>query len=163
MKTLFKEEQKFTQWWWYYLIFIVIGIIPTVGIYKQLILGEKFGSNPISDVGLVIFSVLVYTIIVLYLMMKLTTTIDEDGIKMSFFPFVTKNIKWSEIKKVEIVDYGFVGGWGIQFWTSYGTVYNIKGKIGLAIELMNGKKFLIGTQKEAELRRILKKPAISKR
>ena len=44
-----------------------------------------------------------------------------------------------------------MGGWGIRLWTKYGTVFNIKGKKGLAIELYSGKKFLIGTQKEIEL------------
>ena len=66
-------------------------------------------------------------------------------------------MSWKEIKKVEIVTYGFVGGWGIRLWTKYGTVYTIKGNKGLAIELLNGKKFLIGTQKETELNKIVEK------
>ena len=45
------------------------------------------------------------------------------------------------------VHYGFVGGWGIRFFTAYGTVYNMRGTKGLAINLEKGKKFLIGTQK----------------
>ena len=40
----------------------------------------------------------------------------------------------------------------------------MKGKIGLAIELNNGKKFLIGTQKETELNKVVNeiKPAGNK-
>jgi hypothetical protein len=76
---------------------------------------------------------------------------------MSFFPLIKKTTNWTEIKKVEVVNYGFVGGWGIRLWTKYGTVYNIKGNKGLAIELFNGKKYLIGTQKEIELNEIVKK------
>ena len=52
MKTEFKEEQKFTQWW-LWVILIPIGILPIFGIYKQLILGEKFGDKPMSDLGLI--------------------------------------------------------------------------------------------------------------
>jgi hypothetical protein len=58
---------------------------------------------------------------------------------------------------MKVLNYGFVGGWGVRLWTKYGTVYNVKGNIGLAIELKNGTKFLIGTQKEIELRSFLEK------
>ena len=61
------------------------------------------------------------------------------------------------MKHAEIVNYEFVGGWGIRLWTKYGTVYNTKGDKGLAIELQNGKKFLIGTQKATELSKIIEK------
>ncbi|WP_282032750.1 hypothetical protein [Aequorivita sinensis] len=76
---------------------------------------------------------------------------------MRFFPFVKKKVNWKDVKSAEVVNYGFVGGWGIRLGTKYGTVYNIKGNRGLAIELLNGKKFLTGTQKETELREILAK------
>ena len=156
MKVEFKEVQKFTQWW-LWLILIGIGLMPIYGIYKQLILGENFGSKPMSDFGLIIFCVLIFGFIAMFWIMRLITEIDENEIRMSFFPFTKKQVSWKEIKNVEIVNYGFVGGWGIRIGTKYGTVYNTKGNKGLAIELTNGKKFLIGTQKETELNRIVKK------
>lgn len=58
--------------------------------------------------------------------------------------------------KSGLVNYGFVGGWGIRLGTKYGTVYNTKGNKGLFILLNNGKKYCIGTQKEDELREIIK-------
>lgn len=88
--------------------------------------------------------------------MRLKTEIFQDEIRINFFPFVKKRINWNEIKSVEIVNYGFVG-WGIRLWTKYGTVYNTKGNKGLAIELLNGKKFLIGTQMEKELNVVVEK------
>ena len=156
MKIEFKEEQKFTHWW-LFLILIGIGILPILGIYKQLILGEKFRDTPMSDFGLIIFYVFTFGLITLFLFMRLKTEIDQNEIRMNFFPLVKKRVSWKEIKKVEIVTYGFVGGWGIRLWTKYGTVYTIKGNKGLAIELLNGKKFLIGTQKETELNKIVEK------
>ncbi|WP_297097623.1 hypothetical protein [uncultured Draconibacterium sp.] len=155
MRINFKEEQKFTQWWFVWLIIILIAIIPIYGIYKQLILGDEFGNNPMSDTGLIVFSILMFALIGLFLLIKLKTTINDNEIRMSFFPFVKKKIKWDKIKKAEVVNYGFVGGWGIRIWTKYGVVYNVRGNKGLAIELSNGKKLLIGTQKEAELRRAI--------
>lgn len=156
MKVQFTEEQKFSQWW-LWLILIPIGIIPIYGIYKQLLLGEPFGSKPMSDSGLIVLAAVVFLIIGLFLMMRLKTKIDAVGIHMRYFPFMKKDVKWHEVKKVEVVNYGFVGGWGIRLWTSYGTVYNMKGNIELAVELESGKKFLIGTQKEAELTAVIEK------
>ena len=156
MKIKFKEEQKFTQWW-LWLILVPIGFLPIIGICKQIILGESFGDKPMSDIGLIIFAIFIFSLLGLFILMKLKTNIDNDKIEMNFFPFVKKTTKWTDIKKAEVVNYGFVGGWGIRLWTKYGTVYNIKGNKGLAIELMNGKKYLIGTQKETEINEIVKK------
>lgn len=154
MKTEFKEEQKFTHWW-LWLILISIGILPIFGIYKQLIIGEQFGAKPMSDLGLIVFSLFIFSLIGLFLSMRLKTSIDENGIQMNFFPLAKKQVEWNEIKNTKVVHYGFIGGWGIRPGTKYGTVYNMKGKKGLAIELKNGEKFLIGTQKETELKNVL--------
>jgi len=156
MKTEFKEEQKFNQWW-LWLILIPMGVLPLIGIYKQLILGEKLGDNPMSDISLLIFSIIMFSLIGLFLIMKLKTSIDKNGINMHFFPFIKKSVDWQQIKNVKVVNYGFVGGWGIRLWTKYGTVYNMKGNKGLTIELLNGKNFLIGTQKPEELTAMLEK------
>ena len=156
MKTEFKEEQKFNQWW-LWLILIPMGVLPLIGIYKQLILGEKLGDNPMSDISLLIFSIIMFSLVGLFLIMKLKTSIDKNGINMHFFPFIKKSVDWQQIKNVKVVNYGFVGGWGIRLWTKYGTVYNMKGDKGLAIALTDGNKFLIGTQKPEELTAILEK------
>ena len=162
MKIDFKEEQKFTQWW-LWLILIGLGILLIFGIYKQLILGEKFGDNPMSDVGLIIFCVFIFGMIALFWFMRLKTEIDQNEIRMNFFPFEKKRINWKDVKNAKIVNYGFVGGWGIRLGTKYGTVYNMKGNKGLAIELLNGKKFVIGTQKETELNNIVEKASLQHR
>ncbi len=154
MKKEFKEEQNFTQWW-LWIILIGIGLIPIYGIYKQLFLKEQFGTKPMSDLGLIIFLIFIFSLISMFVFMRLKTVINTENIRVSFFPFTKKNVMWRDIKNVELVDYGFVGGWGIRLGTKYGTVYNTKGSKGLAIELKNGKKFLIGTQKEKELKDIL--------
>ena len=156
MNIVFKETQKFSQWW-LWLILIGIGILPILGIYKQLIIGEKFGDKPMSDLGLIIFALFVFSLIAMFWFMQLKTEIDQNEIRMHFFPLVKKRVNWKEIKNAEIVNYGFVGGWGIRLWTKYGTVYNMKGNKGLAIALTDGNKFLIGTQKPEELTAILEK------
>lgn len=155
MKTEFKEEQKFTQWW-LWLILIGIALIPVYGIYKQIYQGEVFGDKPMSNLGLIAFVIFMLLFLLLFWLFKLTTEINTKEIKIQFFPLVNKVVEWKDVKSAQVLNYGFVGGWGIRLFTKYGTVYNIKGNKGLALELKNGKKLLVGTQKMEELYEIVK-------
>ncbi|MFV8226456.1 hypothetical protein [Christiangramia aquimixticola] len=150
----FKEEQQFTQWW-LWLLLLPVGLIPVWAIYNQVFREGASGNSPLSNIGLILLSIFVFSLIAIFRFIKLKTEIDQNEIRINFFPIIKKSVSWEEVKKAEVVDYGFVGGWGIRLWTAYGTVYNIKGSKGLAIELISGKKILIGTQKEAELKRIV--------
>ncbi len=154
MKRSFTEEQKFTRWW-LWIILIGIGVLPIFPVFKQVSNEVEVVSENSFGFAFIIFSVIIYGLIALFLVVKLKTEINQNEIRMSFFPFVKKQVGWSEIKTAEVVNYGFVGGWGIRLGTAYGTVYNIKGNKGLAIELTNGKKFLIGTQKETEMKKMV--------
>lgn len=148
MKILFKEEQKFTQWW-LWLVLLVSFVFPLGIILKEIYDG--------ASLNILFISTPIPVVILLFLSMNLKTEISDSIIKMSYFPFlVKKNVKWEEVKTAKVVNYGFVGGWGIRLWTKYGTVYNVRGNKGLAIELNDGKKFLIGTQKPEELQKVIK-------
>lgn len=161
MKIEFKEKQKFTQWW-LWLILVGMVIIPIYGLYKQIVMGEPFGDNPMSDLGLIIFFFITFGLMVLFWVMQLKTEIDHSQIRMYFVPFIKKRIEWKDVKHAEVVNYGFVG-WGIRVGTKYGTVYNTKGNKGLAIVLKDGKRLLIGTQKGGELNEIVKVAVEQKR
>ena len=156
MKIEFHEKQKFTQWW-LWLLLIAISVLPFIGIFfSHLIFPESDAENISDSSTTIIFAVTMVLVIILFLLMTLKTDIDQKAIKMSFFPFVKKRIEWKDVKKAEVINYGFVGGWGIRLFTNYGTVYNTSGNKGLALELQNGKRLVIGTQKEQELSRIVK-------
>ena len=154
MEIKFEENQKFTQWW-LWTILIGITLIPISGFYKQIILGEQFGDKPLSNFGLIIFLLLMIVFVAFFWKMELITNINNEGIKIKFFPFTNKEIKWEEIEQVKVINYGFVGGWGVRFGTKHGTIYNTSGRFGLALELKNGKKFCIGTQNEKELNKLI--------
>jgi len=158
MITDFTEEQKFTQWW-LWLILIALGIMPIFGIYKQIILGEALGNKPIPDLGIIIISAFIFGLIAMFWFVRLKTEINQDEVRINFFPFVKMRVNWKEVKSAKIVDYGFVG-YGVRFSRKYGTVYNTNGKNGLALELQNGKKLVIGTQKENELINIIQKVSL---
>jgi hypothetical protein len=50
--------------------------------------------------------------------------------------------------------YDFVG-YGLRLDTQYGSVYNIKGYHGIRINLKDGKRILLGTQKADEFSQVL--------
>ena len=153
---IFEETQGFNQWW-IWLLLIGVACIPFYGVVQQVILGNPIGNRPISNTGMIIFAVSMAAFLLFFFLLKLNTTIDQQGIKMSFFPLTKKEISWDQIETTEVINYGFVGGWGIRYFTKYGTVYNTKGNMGLLITLKEGEQFVIGTQRPDELKSFLKK------
>lgn len=146
MHIYFKEEQRFTQWW-LWLLLILINFIPIWGIIQQVILERPFGNNPMPDIGLYIFLIITIVFPLLFFWIHLKIKIDRDGIKFQFVPLSKKEFLWNDVASAEVIDYGFVGGWGIRMATKYGTVYNVRGDKGLYLILKSGKKIVIGTQK----------------
>jgi hypothetical protein len=165
MKT-FNESQKFDQWWFQAIIYgsILIGIGPLLySCYKQILLGEVTGDNPMSNTGLILTTVLVGALMFgvwwLSLVMKLSTRIDRTGIYIRFFPFHLKEkyYPWDEITHYEVVQYNPIkdyGGWGVRYGRK-GKAFNVKGNMGLLLTLYGNKSILIGTQKENELSNFL--------
>jgi len=137
--------QRFDQVWIWALL-IGLNLIPALGIYRQIILGIPFGNNPLPDAGL--GALQLFTLFLLWGMsrLRLYTSLTSTHIDIRFYPLTQLSIKWTEVKKAEIVNYGFVGGWGIRLTARYGTVYNTRGNMGLLLELKNGKKICVGTQ-----------------
>jgi len=154
-KIYFKEEQKFNQWWIWLLIAVCCGIWIWQFV-QQIIMGKPFGNNPMSDLGVILTGIFPILVLLLFRLLKLETLIDEEGIKCRFMPFQRKyktflplDIAKYEVKKYNpLMDYG---GWGIRYGRK-GTAYNVRGNIGLYLELKNKKNFLIGTQTPDSIR-----------
>jgi hypothetical protein len=142
MIAIFQEKQCFNQWWVWAIIYVVT-LLPLVA------------NKPMSNKGLSLVFIPLLGLALFLRSLRLTTTIDSDNIDLYFSPLVKKSIPWAEVASAKVIDYGFVGGWGIRLFTSYGTVYNIRGRMGLALELKSGKKLLIGTQKPTALKNFL--------
>ena len=151
----YSEKQRFSQWW-LWLILIGAASIPFFGLYYQIGLDKPFGNNPLSDTGLMIFAVLMIAFLGFFFLMRLNLTLDREGITVRFFPFFTRAVTWEEVEHLQVVNYGFVGGYGIRLTHRFGTVYNMSGRWGLLIYLEGGKRFCVGTRNKDELRRLLK-------
>lgn len=156
MEQPFVEIQRYRKWWMLVIVLCIL-VLPCVSIYQQIILGKPFGNNPAPDGVLIAFSIFMFLLAILFLTISLKTEVGWDGITIHYSPFFKKQILWSQIQSAEIVDYGFLGGWGFRYSKKYGVVYNVSGRIGLAITLINNQKLVVGTQKPAELKEVLKK------
>ncbi|TKD56544.1 hypothetical protein [Flavobacterium sp. ASW18X] len=151
----YQEEQRFTQWWlWTLLLGIALPICH--GLYQQLYLGKPYGSNPASNPTFIGFGLLYAGILWLFYVMRLRTKVTDKKIIIHFYPFLKREFLKNGITTAKVLKYGFVGGWGIRYWTKYGTVYNVKGNKGLYFKMNNGDKYLIGTQHPIALKKVLK-------
>lgn len=159
-KVLFEEKQRFSYWWMWICALFPLGL-ALYGCYTQLLVGEPFGNRPMSNTGLLIFTLFSLGFAVLFRMHLLTTKVTSQSLTVRFFPYVTKVVHWEDIERCEVIPYGFLGGWGIRLWTQYGTVYNVRSGKGLYVILKNKKQFLVGTQQPEALDACLKQLPIS--
>ncbi|RXK49738.1 DUF6141 family protein [Aquirufa rosea] len=157
---LFTETQRFRKWW---IWLILLGVFSSValGAYRQIQMGIKMGDRPMSDEGIVSLVISIIFIIVLFYVIKLETKITSDGIYLRFFPFhwQFKYYPFENMEKVYVRKYSALleyGGWGIRYGIfGSGKAFNVSGNQGLQMEMKQGRKVLIGTNKPEELSQIL--------
>ena len=158
MKILFSEKQRFTQWW-IWILLIGVNLLMIYGFVQQIIFGIPFGNNPASDLDLVLVCLIPFGVSWLIYSFSLETKITDEFIAFELRPLGGLNtIRFKEIEKIYVRTYSPLrefGGWGYRV-SSNGTAYNIRGNQGLQLELKNSKKILIGTQKAAGLKEILR-------
>jgi len=154
---VFKETQRFTQTW--LLILIAVSLIVPIAI-----LVKAYNDGQMSLESLFWTGVMILASSAIIFIFKLTTRIDEKGIHYKFSPihFSLKTIRWNTINKAYVRTYdpiGEYGGWGLKggwLWNkSKGTAINISGDIGIQLELNDGTKLLIGTQKKEQAIQVL--------
>ncbi len=153
-KELFYEQQQFNQ----FFVWLVIGVgaVPMAvslgwGIYQQLILGLPWGNEPMSNLGLVLVSILCFTIItgvvLLFRFGKLEIKVTRWGLQYRFYPLLPrwKEIIKSDIKEYKIVKYSF-RGYGIRWGLDGIKTINVRGNKGIEFLYCENKKIIIGTQ-----------------
>lgn len=152
--TVFQEEQRFPMMW---SIIVLLLTLPLM-IYVFFFSDEKENLSRFEYY----FAVIAYLLVIFLIhSIKMTTTVTKEDIRVRFTPFHIKPkvFAWSEIENAFVRDYKPVreyGGWGVRYSFKNGRAYNIAGNKGLQLELNNGKKVLIGTQKEMELDAVVK-------
>lgn len=153
--TSFREEQRFRQLWLWILL-LGGALLQWIIAWQQLVLGRLFGDNPASGT-LVIILLIVFSIAIPALLykMRLIVEVRQDGVYVRFWPFHLKeqrfafeNIERSYARTYRpLRDYG---GWGIRY-SGKGKAYNVSGDRGVQLELENGRRVLIGSQRSEAL------------
>ena len=151
MKSVFKEIQKFDSLWF----FVILAMVSVVNYFIYVQGREAELTSIVVSYGAVVIAGLIFVFF------RLQTEIDSFNVKFRFFPFHIhwQEIPWSDITHAEVRTYRPImeyGGWGLRFGKN-GKAYTTKGKTGLQLTLKNGKKILIGTQKQEELKYFLSK------
>jgi len=141
--TLYTESQSFFSWW---LCLILLTVsVASFSVHWHDLLRLNFVplfQLPGFWINLVLWG--------LFAVLRLKTTIREDGIEVYFFPFnfYRKRVQWSDIQSIEVRKYnpiGEFGGWGLRRgWK--GLAFSARGNMGLQLTLETGKVLLIGTQ-----------------
>lgn len=154
MNSLFKEKQRFRSSG-FKLFFILLSIIPFLLILTSFDFEKPIDHNLLNNLDILVYSIVLYTLLVLLLITKLTIFMNQYGIFINLFPFYKKHIVWFRIKEAKIVDCPSVKGWGINLFTKYGLAYKIKGEKGLHIKLNNNKEYLIASKRPGKLEKVV--------
>ena len=156
----FKETQKFTQWWLWLIILGPIILIALKIISSILYVFGGYSSDDSENLSMswisgrislvqILFALFYLLTILFFVLSKLKVVVSNNEIRICHFLFFKKVISLNEVVDQRIINYDFVG-YGIRKTKKYGTIYNVKGKEGVAFSLKNGKKYLIGSQKAEE-------------
>lgn len=168
-KLIFKETHGMSgSLIWYLTLISMVGITGLFlwGMYYQLVLGQMWGDNPMSDMTLVLvgsFTILLSVGIPIFLSMnQLTLEIDEKFIYVKFRPYFNqfKSFSHADLQQVYVRKYKPImeyGGWGIRIGLKKNKAYNISGSWGMQLVFADGSKLLIGTRKPKELEEALQK------
>ena|SRR5262245_62124744 len=143
---LFEENQSFRQPWLWGLILATLA-----GLLVALVL--------VPEGQIVLWIVLGMTLATALLLwsLRLSVQVDGEAVQIRFFPLWKKTIPLAEIVGFEARTYRPIleyGGWGIR-WGRKGMAYNVSGNQGVQLELANGKRILIGSQRAEEMARAI--------
>ena len=158
--TTFSETQYFRQKW-LWIIILFFPAFSAYGIYEQIISGNVIGEKPMSDAGLIAFSIIVGIGLPLaFWSMKLKTRVSEKGLHYQFFPIHLKErlIAFEDIESFKARTYSPMkefGGWGIRYGFE-SKAYNVSGEQGVQIVLKNERKVLFGSQNHKQLEKAMR-------
>ncbi len=139
-KATFEESQRFSRWW---LVMLVGGLVA--GIAAAL-----SDPDPNKYWGLAMVVGITGGLSLLFARVRLLTRVDGYGIHYRFTGLMGwKQISWSEIEHAELRTYNAIaeyGGWGYRRgWYKKGMALTVGGNHGIQLQLLNGKKILLGT------------------
>jgi len=160
-KTYFSERQTQKQKWIWFVVWLIF-LMSVFAIIKQVVLKSPIGNNPAPNWALYLITGFSISLVIFLYRNVLLTRITNQGVHYRFIPFHRKEriVSWKQIKKAYVRVYDPLpeyGGWGLRTVDTKGNgiAINMMGKIGLQLELHNGKNILIGTQRGEEVKKVI--------
>lgn len=155
----FREVQRSRQWWVWAIVLAPI-LIFAYGLFKQLVLGEPWGNNPMSNKAIVGIIVALVLIAVWIYQMRLIIEVRDDGVLVHYYLlWRRRTIPFRQIRRAYARIYNPIreyGGWGIRMeFDRRGWAYNVSGNEGVQLELDGDERLLIGSQRAEELARTI--------
>jgi hypothetical protein len=149
----FHEEQSFRQRrLWLLLAIPPFGLLLLV--IWQVVLGHPWGRQPMSNAGLIGWTVFLWLVYVRLLTVRLVTDVHSGEVSVAMRGlWRRRRIPLSDIKSSKVVAYDALrdfGGYGIRS-TARGKAYIAGGNRGVRLELKRGGPLLIGSQRPEEL------------
>jgi hypothetical protein len=154
MAFYYQEKQNFRKpgtW-----IFVSATMLPVngvllYGLYQQLVLGEPWGSEPNSDISLILVTliIMIFSAIIFWLILsvELVVEIKDKAVYYQFRPFKNKVINFSDLLSWEVKSikpiFGFAG-YGLRI-TTKSKAYIVNGKNALFLKPKKGKQIVIDT------------------
>jgi hypothetical protein len=145
---IFVERQWLVRYWWPLLL------IPMLLVSLVVWLAPKHGTPP----GWWVFALL-GLVMALVAGLVLDVRLDATGAYYRLLPLQWhwQHVAWPEVSRAYLRRYDPLseyGGWGIK-GTARNRAYNIANDEGLQLELRDGRRVLLGTQRPTELAQVL--------
>ena len=159
---LYSEQQRFQQKW----ILVVCLITPITFFFVSLLtlirIWQSSSSSNYTAITFLICTLCVFISVLIPILIRkvgLDTEVSKKGLTFRFVPFHRREkvYLFENILCVEAVHYRPIrdyGGWGIRIGRN-GKAYNVSGNMGVMVNLEDGKRFLIGSQKSELLAQII--------
>lgn len=144
---------------------LVLAVIFSLLMSLMVVGVTLFAANSPADFWVVVgIVILLLAILFLFLIAKLELTVNKAGVYYRWFPWHRswQFIAWETISSAYVRKYNALseyGGWGIK-GTRKNRAFNISGKYGLQLVLIEGRKILIETSKPEELQKVIESLAI---
>jgi hypothetical protein len=153
---VFHEVQKLRQWH----IRIVLALPPAALVFltiRQVVFHHPWGAHPISNGGLIFLTILLVAVYFRLITVRLVTDVGSGEMAIGLRGlWRRRRIPLSAIRSAKPVEYnpGDYGGYGIRSGPG-GLAYIADGNRGVQVELRDGRKLLIGSQRAEELARAI--------
>jgi hypothetical protein len=153
----FYEEQPFRQLRLRILTAIPPVVMTLLAIW-QVGLGHRWGKQPMSNAGVIVWSIFLWIVYLRLIIVKLVTELRPGELRVAMRGlWRSYSIPLNQVKSADAVTFDAVrdwGGYGIRV-TSRGRAYLAGGDQGVELQMVSGEVVLIGSLRSGELARAI--------